>query len=135
MAVQLLDEGKTRDVKDSDLPIPDGDPNTVYTIREITKATYRKFIKDHTKKVPNRQTRGMVEETDFQAVSDDLLDWALVKWSGVTLGGVEVSCTSENKALLDTVRSSAILDIAGIGQVEEGPALRKASFRESESVA
>lgn len=134
MAVQLLDENTTREVKDSDLPIPDGDPGTVYTIRDLTKAKYREVIKRHTKKVTSRQ-RGMVDETDFQKVADDLLDHALVEWQGVTLNGSPVPCTWENKARLDSVRSAAILDAAGIGQVEEAPAQKKASFREPATVA
>jgi hypothetical protein len=134
MAVQLLDENTTREIKDSELPIPDGDPETVYTIRDLTKKTYREVIKRNTKKVTSRQ-RGMVDETDFQKVADELLDHALVEWRGVTLNGSPVPCTWENKARLDSVRSSAILDAAGIGQVEEAPAQKKASFREPASVA
>ena len=136
MAVHLLDENNTREIKDADLPIPDTDQKTVYTIRDITKAKYREFIKRHTKKVTSRQ-RGMVDETDFQKVSDDLLDYALVAWKGVTLPGStdDAPCIWENKARLDSVRSAAILDAAGIGQVEEASEQKKASFREPAPVA
>ena len=136
MAVQLQSDDKTRDVKDSELPgVPDGDKNTVYTIRDITKAKYREVIRRHTKKVANRHTRAMVEETDQQAVADELLDWALVGWKGITLHGEEMPCMPQYKAMLDSVRSAAILDAAGIGQVEEGAAQRQASFREPSHVA
>jgi hypothetical protein len=135
MAVQLMDENATREVKDSELPIPDGDPNTVYVIRSITKAKYRQVIKRHTRPVPDKQSRRMVDQTDAQAVSDDLFDYALADWRGVTLHGQPVPCTPEHKALLDSVRTSAILDAAGIGAVEEAAAQRKESFREPANVA
>ncbi len=136
MPVQLMDADATREVKDSELPnVPDGDEKTIYTVRSITKATYREVTKRHTKKVVSKRDRGMVEETNWQAVSDDLLDYALVGWTCVVLRGDPVPCTMEYKALLDSVRSQALLDAAGIGQVEAAAAQRKASFREPAHVA
>lgn len=135
MAVQLLDDSATREVKDSELPIPDGDPNTIYVIRSITKGKYREVIRRHTRQVPDKQSRKMVDQTDYTAVSDDLFNYALADWRGVTLNGEPVPCTDETRAMLDSVRTSAILDVAGIGAVQEAPERKKESFREPASVA
>lgn len=134
MAVQLLDDS-TRPVKDSELPIPDGDPNTTYFIRSITKHKYREVFKKHTKRVPDKQSRAMVDQTNSTAVADELFNYALADWSGVTLHGEPVPCNDETRAMLDSVRTAAILDVAGIGAVQGAPEQKKESFREPASVA
>jgi hypothetical protein len=134
MAVKLIDEEGTRWVKDTELGIPDGDAETSYEIRQISKAKYRSVNKAHTRPVINKRTHRKEDETDLQAASDELLDFALVNWKGITYRGTQVPCTTENKALLDTVRATAILDAAGIGEVEEAPEQRKASFRQPAAV-
>lgn len=132
MSIVLQDQSKTWEVKDSDL-IDGGDKDTSYTLRFITKEKYREVIRRHTRRVANKQ-RGMEERTEWEAVSDDLLDYALVAWKGVKAGAADAPCTADYKNMLDTRRQSAILEAAGWNQIEEAPAQRAASFREPESV-
>jgi hypothetical protein len=132
MPVRLQDES-TWIVKDSEI-IADGDAKTTYTLRSITKQVYRDITKKHTKKISNRTTRAMEDRTDWEAASDDLLDFALVDWSGVTSGKEEAPCTRENKNFLDPRRQQAILEAAGLNQIEEAPARKAESFREPADV-
>lgn len=133
MAVVLQNPSETWTVKDSEI-IADGDKDTTYTLRALTKVKYREVIRRHTRKVPNRATRAMEDQTDHEAVSDELLDYALVDWTGVVAGGVTAPCTTENKNILDPRRQSAILDAAGLNQIQEAPARKAESFREPADV-
>ena len=135
MSVKLQDPNPsaTWTVKDSQI-IANGDKETSYTLRALTKSVYREITRRHTRKVPNKATRSMQDETDNEAAADDLLDYALVDWSGVVANGMLVPCSTENKHLLDPQRQAAILDAAGINQIQEAPARKAESFREPADV-
>lgn len=131
MPVHLMQADDRLTVTDDALGVQGGDKDTSYTLRPLTRETYREIIQRHTKKVPNRRTHQMDEVTDHPAAGDDLLDYAVVAWSGILLGGAEAPCTRENKLKLDLPRASALLDKAGLGEVTSfGAAERRAeSFR------
>lgn len=132
MAVVLQSKDTTFEVKDSDLGLADGgDPNTVYTLRQLTRADYKRVMAANTKQVMNRATRGFASEIDHLAAEEDLLDYALVGWSGVVMAdGTPAECSRDNKlnGLPSTVLS-ALLERAGLRTIQAGEADRQASFR------
>lgn len=124
MALQLLNVSTTITVRDADLEdVAHGDPDTRYTIRQITPAQNREVAKRHT------VTRRTGPETDYQAVLDDLLDLVLVDWSGIEDGGVPMPCTREHKLRLDQPRKQAIVMLAAQNRIARAE-VRDASFRE-----
>lgn len=128
MALNLKTLEAVDEVNDSDL-VPEGDRETSYKIRHITIEKNREVVREHTKKVPNRRTHQPDNVTDWEAVGDALLDYALVDWSGVVANGKSVPCTTENKMLLDGVRRAALLERAGMNEVQAAPERREQSFR------
>lgn len=129
--LQLQDTESTREMTDAELGVP-SPSDAVYTIRPLTKAVFREKTRKHTAAFADR--RSGQKETKWDAVTDDLLDYALVSWKNIRYKGELVPCTRENKALLDAVRSQALLDAAGMGEVQEASERRKESFREPASV-
>jgi hypothetical protein len=71
---------------------------------------------------------------DWEAVSDDLLDYVIAGWSGIIAKGEPLPCVKVNKLLLDGPRKTAILERAGMNEIAAAPERRAESFRESESV-
>ena len=128
MALNLKTLDAIEEIKDSDL-VPDGDKETVYKIRHITIEKNREVVKRHTRKVPNRRTHTQDSVTDYEAVGDELLDYVLVDWSGVVSDGTPLPCTTDNKLLLDGVRRAALLEKAGMNEVQAAPERRAESFR------
>lgn len=121
MSVSLL-SGKTRiTVADDKLGVEGGDPGTSYTIRQI--------LPDESKAIAKRHTvhRANGERVDQVALIEDLLDVALVGWSGVLIDGQPAECTREHKLLLDGPRRMALLGVAGLNQT--AAEVRDASFR------
>jgi hypothetical protein len=133
MPIELKEAGETERVCDADL-VPDGDKETFYTLRHVTKEVHRDIVTMNTTKVPNRRTHTRDDVVDWTKVSDDQLDYALVGWEGVLKGGKPLPCTTENKRLLDGPRSAAILDRAGANEVTRAGEARAESFREVEKV-
>lgn len=123
MAVRLLDADGTIDVKDSDLAdVTDGDPDTVYTVRQIPPHVNRQLSKQHSTMKRGQYTIDHIE------LMDSLLDYALVGWVGIQDKGTPAPLTKDNKARLDYPRKVAILQIAGLNQVTK-EADRADSFR------
>jgi hypothetical protein len=60
---------------------------------------------------------------DRNRVNEDVLDYILLDWSGVTspLGGTEVPCTRENKLRLPTAVKLRLLAAAGHTRAEALP--------------
>jgi hypothetical protein len=127
MPVQLIDEEQQIEIKDSELEdISDGDPATVYVIRQIPPAMNRQIAKRHTTTPINRRSGQRETVVDQLAVFDDLLDYALVNWRGIQHKGQDVPCTRDFKLLLDVQRKVALVQRAGQNQVAE---VREQSFR------
>ena len=128
MPLELKTDGDVTPVTDAEL-VPEGAKDVTYYIRHLTKDTYREIVARYTKKVPNKRTHQKEDVTDWQAVTDAQLDFALTKWEGVTLGGKPVDCTAETRQLLDGPRVVAILDKAGANEIASAGEGRVESFR------
>jgi hypothetical protein len=129
MAIQLTKQGDTITVKDSELGVPNGDAETTYQLQLITRQVYRDIHKRHTKKQVNRSSRSMDEQTDYAAVTEDLIDYCLVGWTGVLDGGAPAELTRENKLMLDGARTQAMLELAGMSQIAKAAEEKATSFR------
>jgi len=60
-----------------------GDPSVVITLRPISQGKYREVTADHTERLLNKKSRAMEEVTDWDAVQDDLVIWAIQSWKGI----------------------------------------------------
>jgi len=133
MALQLLDGDRQITVKDSELAdIDGGDPGTTYTVRQISPAMNRELSKKHTKYAINKHSHTRETVIDNIELMDDLLDHALIGWTGIQHRGEPVPCVREFKLLLDYPRKAALLTLAGLNQV--APEGRDESFRGAPSV-
>jgi hypothetical protein len=110
MALQLLNDTQRITVKDSELADVDGgDAETTYTLRQILPDVNAQISKKHT-----THQRGTREpNVAHVALMNDLLDYALVAWTGILADGAEAPCVRNNKLLLDVPRKTALLSIAG----------------------
>lgn len=118
--------------------LQDGDKDTTYTLRRLTRETHREIQRRHTVKVTNKRTHQREDQTDWAAVTDDLVDHVIVAWAGVLYGGQPAPCDRAHKMLLDAPTTDAILERAGLNEItgtgEEAQEARAASFREPGSV-
>lgn len=130
MPVHLFDADERVTVADSDL-VPDGDPETTYTIRLMGIEDHRAIVKARTVDVVNRHTHQKEPKTDWAAVADDVIDFVLVEWAGLLWRGQPVPCIREQKLRLDAVRRGALNDRAGMNQIARAPEVRVESFPES----
>lgn len=132
MARQLLQEDAEFTVAETDLELDiPVDPEATYTLRPITTEYARSVYKQHTIKVPNRRTHQMDDQVNQVAVSNALLDYCIVRWSGVLEQGADAPCDLAHKLKLPTVVQAALVERAQIGGTAER---RAASFRESSLV-
>jgi hypothetical protein len=129
MALKLAQDGDRITILDSDL-MKDGDPETTYILQPLSRDIYKKVVRQCTSKDKlNRRTRQMEEETDWAAVSESLIDYALVEWSGILFDGKPAPCTREMKLRLDVTRAQALLDRAGMSEIETVAENKDATFR------
>lgn len=129
MALHVTNDDTTIAVVDSDLDVPNGDPETSYTIRLLTREVMKDAIKRHTTRARQR-TGQMVTEVDWPSVNDDLFDYALVGWQGVLWNGEPAPCERSLKLRIDILRQQALLEQAGMSQVSKSDAeVRSESFR------
>lgn len=119
MALNLLDGDRRIEVRDCDLKdVEGGDPETVYSVRQIPPSVSREYAKRHSRPVINGKTGTREQLVDNNALVDELLDYALVDWRGILLQGQPAPCTKEHKQLLDYQRKVALLSLAGSNQVD-----------------
>lgn len=114
MARALQREDQTFEVAETDLGLPDGDPDTVYVLRPITTGAYAGFMK---------------RQTSMGKLVEDALDYCLVDWRGIVFNGAPVSCTRDMKLRLPFDVAKVIVDRAGLGKVQAAEADRQESFR------
>jgi hypothetical protein len=136
MAKQLTEAGAQFTVTDAQI-LQDGDKETVYTLRRLTREKHREIVKANTERVINKRTHQREERTDWAAVTDDLIDYVLVAWSGVLYQGQPAPCDREHKMLLDAPTSDGLLERAGLNEITAGanPEAREASFRQPAKVS
>lgn len=132
MARVLLRSDDRIDVKDSELGLPDGDPETVYILRPLLTEVHREIVKRHTVYVLNKVTHQKDAVTDTDAVVDEIYDYVLVDWRGVVdVAGQPVPCDSASKRGLGTVIRTALLERAGLNQIKSVAEQQEDSFRRS----
>lgn len=125
MALELLRKGEFG-VQDTELKgVVDPDPEVSYQLRVITREVNREIANRHKPTIVGR-------EADLDAMLDDLIDYALVSWSGFVADGVQAPCTRENKLQLDAARKNALVVRAGSNR--RAPEVRAASFSEPANV-
>lgn len=129
MALELKTADDITTITDAEL-VPEGDKETSYDLRHLTTEKHREIVKANTSKVPNKRTHQRDDVVDWEAVSDDLLDYAIAGWSGIVSKGEPLPCVKANKLLLDGPRKSAILERAGMNEIAAAPERRAESFRD-----
>jgi len=125
MPLELKDETATWWITDAEL-VPSGDKETKYQVRRLTLDKHREITRKHTKASTFRRPQGTRNDEDIQ---DELFDYVLVGWEGVTAKGQAVSCEWEFKKLLDVPRRIALLDEAGLNDIAASEDARAQSFR------
>jgi hypothetical protein len=137
MALLVRDQDDLVTLRDCDLDgVEDGDEETTYTLRVVPPAVYTDIQKRHTKKVINRVTHRREDVVDQEAVTEDLIDYLLVSWTGVIYkrDRSPVPCTRETKlACITGPRMVGLLKAASINEVEAAES-RASSFRATEPV-
>ena len=84
-------------------PLEDGTPSeTTFQLRMVSDEVHERLQREHTKKAKDEASRAMVPKTNWTALSQALLDYAIVDWSGLhgSASGQDVPCTSAMKARL-----------------------------------
>jgi hypothetical protein len=61
----------------------DGKPSVVITLKPISQSKYRQVVAGRTERILNKKTRAMEDQTDWDAVQDDLVTFSVQAWSGV----------------------------------------------------
>jgi hypothetical protein len=130
MARQLHDDSSTFEIQETDIPgIEQADPEVTYTLRPLTTKKYRELQKQHTKLVPNKQTRQMEQKLDGEGFTDALVEYVIADWRGVYDKGEEAPCSAENKQRLDGPTKAALVNVAGLNRIESADDDREQSFR------
>lgn len=129
MPLQLQTEDDQIVVKDTEL-VEQGDPETTYTVRFVTRETYQRVSTKHSARFGGRRGLKLQEQIEFAvAVNEELIDYALVSWTGVLINGQPAPCDTVHKKMLDGERAQGLLAKAGVNQIAAGEAARAASFR------
>jgi hypothetical protein len=128
MALELKDDDEITTKTDEEL-VSGGDPGTTYGIRHLTLEKIRDIQKANTTKVPNRRTHQRDDVINWEGVNDAMLDHALASWTGIVSKGKPLDCVLANKKKLDAIRRAAILEVAGMNEVQTAPESREESFR------
>lgn len=129
MALKLAGSGDTLTIKDDELGVANPDADVSYIIRVITREDYKRLHAAQTKRRPNPRTHVMEDVTDWPAVSEDMLDFVLVGWTGILWDGQPAACDREYKLKLDSGRAAQLLQVAGMNQIAQAPEQRAQSFR------
>lgn len=129
MALHLLSDSDRITVTDADL-VEDGDPGTTYTLRPVSRGLYQRVSEKHAVRFGGRRGLKLDEQIAFSvAINEELLDFALVEWSGILINGQPAPCDASHKTLLDGPRVQALLGKAGVNQIQLSEEAKAASFR------
>lgn len=124
MAVELLDGDKEITVRDCDLRgVDDGDAETTYTVKQIPNQVRKNAQKKHSKMVKGQYV------IDNEAIVEELLEYALVRWTGIQHKGKDAPCESVYKQALDPIRKAALIGVAGFNRIAQDAADKEDSFR------
>lgn len=80
----------------------DGQPSVVIVLRPLSHDEWRRIVRKHTQRLPNKRTRAMEEVTDWDAVQDDATSRVILSWRGI-LGADDkpLVCNDDTKRALD----------------------------------
>lgn len=131
MALLVRPANDSIEVRDADLPgVDDGDKETVYTIRPLTRDKVKEIEERHAKWTFDKLSHQKVRVYDDEAILLDKVDHVIVAWTGVLYKSTRepVPCTRETKAdALDWPRVQALLRLSGVNEVSKED--RDRSFR------
>lgn len=131
MALVVRNPEKPFEVCDVDLEgVEDGDAETFYTLRPLTRDVILEIESKHTRRVPNKVTHRKDDVLDERAALEDKLDYLLVGWRGIVdeRDGSEVPCTREWKLrAINGARQVALFRLADVNRVDKES--RSKSFR------
>jgi hypothetical protein len=130
MPRELFDDDARIVVKETDLDLPKPDPDVTYTIRCISEEKWRDMQKGRTTYVLNKQTGRREPNVDWNALSDDAVDYLLLEWEGITAKGKPVPCERGYKLRLDGVVKAQLFELARTNQTSAED--RAHSFRATE---
>lgn len=76
--------------------------DSVFSLRIIPDEVDKEIRKRHTRQTFQKKTRSMVDKLDDANYISDLIDYAIVGWSGLKAAttGADLPCTAEMKARL-----------------------------------
>jgi hypothetical protein len=134
MARQLHVENETFEIAETDLVgLSQPDPEVFYTLRPLTTQKFRELDAKNTKPQPNKRTGGMDLVRDDNAREDDIIDFIVKDWRGITANGQAAECTRDNKIKgMDPQIKTALINAAGTNRRTQ--AEKDSSFRGSEGV-
>lgn len=105
----------------------DGKPSVVITIRPISQQKYRQVEQHRTERRLNKKTRAMEEVTDWPAVQDDLIEYAIRSWIGIVGADDQpLQCVLDAKLGLPGELKNELIQRAMQGEAVDASA---ASFR------
>ncbi len=121
---QVIDPDTGKPFKDED-----GNPSVVVTLKAVTPKKYRGVVAKRTERIPARKGEPPREETDWDAVQDDLVSYAVESWKGL-IGADDkpLQCVLDAKLSLPGDLKNALVERALKGEAVEVAA---ASFRQS----
>ncbi len=61
----------------------DGKPCVTITLRPISQTKYRAVVQHNTERIPARKGQPPSQETDWDAVQDELVAYTIVSWKGI----------------------------------------------------
>lgn len=125
MALALLDDDNTIEVRDADLGLDGGDEETVYTLRVVSPQVIKRLRAANTKPRPTGG-RGMEPVLNTDKFGEELWDYVLKSWTGPTWKGQSIGADDmvqtsggpvKAKTQLDGSRKAALLERAGANEV------------------
>lgn len=132
MALELFKTGATFTVRDADL-VPNGDPETTYTVQYFTADDADRLRRAATKAKYNPTTQRMEDEFDGLAYALSILDHVIVGWTGIVRDGVPLDCILAHKRVLPGNRRERLLMLSQ-ENVQVKAAEQAASFRPVDDV-
>lgn len=108
------DESKPFTIAESDL-FGGGDPDVTYTLKYLTPQAQEAIARTVTAKFKSRRAMTPTESLEMATANNrELLDKALVGWSGITVGGEPAECVLANKILMPVSLRRVLLQKAGV---------------------
>jgi hypothetical protein len=106
----------------------EGKPEIYVMLKPISQAQYREIERSHTKRILNKKTRGMEEQTDWAAVQDEAITYTIQSWHGfVGADDQPLACVYDAKVGLPGDLKAEIIKRALQGEAVNADSFRAAS--------